>query len=105
MEQPAADEFLRGNPHDFCAMAIRGVFPAKGYAVIFNRHQPRSGDGDPMGITPQIAKDLDRPAEWPLGVDDPVLAPADRGGGHSLRDPAAGPTHEFAWGYARECVL
>jgi len=74
MQQQAAQELLRGNRHDLGAMVVRVVFPPERHPVAVHRHQPRIGDGDPVRITPQIAKHLRDAAKRPLGVDDPVLA-------------------------------
>ena len=52
---------------------MSGVAPAKGYVALGESNQPAVGNGDAMGVGAEIAQHMFRPAERPLGVDDPIV--------------------------------
>ena len=74
MEQEAAQELIDSQSHEPFLVAVRGVAPAEGDVAIGESDQSAVGDGDAMGVGAEIAQHMFRPAEGPLGVDDPVVA-------------------------------
>ena len=77
VEEEAAQELIDGQSHQPLLVAVSRVAPAKGHVALGESNQPAVGNGDTMGIGAQIAQHMFRPAERPLGVDDPVVAKQD----------------------------
>src|SRR5216683_2732560 len=73
MLEEAAQELLRREGHGALLAAVRIVLPAKSDLGVGDREQAMVGDGDPVGITGQIVKDMLGSAEGRLGIDDPLL--------------------------------
>ena len=74
MEQEAAQELILRQSHEPFLVAVGGIAPAQGDVAIMKRNEPGVGDGDAMGVGAEIAQHMFRSSEWPLGVDDPVVA-------------------------------
>src|SRR5690348_3012014 len=72
VDQEATDELTGFEGHRFLAAAVAVVLIAKADFAIVHRHQAVVGDGDAMGIAPNIIQNLLRPGERPLGKDHPV---------------------------------
>jgi len=77
VEKEAAQELIDGQSHQPLLVAVNGVAPAKGHVALGESNQPAVGNRDTMGVGAQIAQHMFRPAERPLGVDDPVVAKQD----------------------------
>src|ERR1700712_162990 len=78
MDQEAANELISIQGHDLLAVAIPIIFPAEPDLAVVHGHQAVVGDGDAMGISPDIVEDLRRPGERPLRVDNPIGFPGRR---------------------------
>ena len=74
MKKEAAQELIDSQSHELLLVAVGGVAPAEGDVAIGKRDQPAVGDSDAMGVSAEIAQYMCRPAEGPLGVDDPVIS-------------------------------
>ena len=57
----------------FCFAATCIILPAKSNLAIGEGNNPMIGDGDPMGVSGQIMKDVLRTSERRLRVHDPIL--------------------------------
>ena len=57
------------------AVAVPVILPAEADLSTVHGHQPIVGDGNPVGISPNIIEDLSRPGERPLGIDHPLGLP------------------------------
>ena len=70
MDQEAADELCRGQPHDLLAVAgfDAVVLPAEGDGLGIGADQARIRDRHPVGVTAQIGQYSLRPAKGWLGV-------------------------------------
>ena len=73
MEQEAAQELVHGQAHDALPVAMRGVSPAEADLALSEGNEPPVDDADPVGVGAEIAQNVLRSAEGPLGVDDPVV--------------------------------
>src|ERR1700712_2174155 len=71
MDQEAANELISIQGHDLLAVAIPIIFPAEPDLAVVHGHQSVVGDGNAMGVSPDIVENLSRPRERPLGVDHP----------------------------------
>ncbi len=88
MQQEAAQELIDRQSHEPLLVAVSGVAPAEGDVALGESNQPAVGNGDAMGVGAEIAQHMFRPAERPLGVDDPVVTeqyPQPRGEGARFR--------------------
>ena len=74
VEQEAAQELIDSQSHEPLLVAVGGVSPAEGDVAIGESDQPAVGDGDAMCVGSEVAQHVFRPAEGPLGVDDPVIS-------------------------------
>jgi len=74
MEQEAAQKLVDIQSHEPFLVAVRGIAPAEGAVAVGEGDEPGVGDGDAMGVGAEIAQDMLRATEWPLVVDDPVMA-------------------------------
>ena len=73
VEQEAADELVRAEPHDalaVCAIAAV-ILVAERDTMLVECDQPTIRDGDAVGVSRQIGEHRFRPGERWLGVDDP----------------------------------
>ena len=93
VEQEPAHELAGVEGHDLLATLAAVVLPAEADLVVGHGDEPAVGDGDAMGVAPEIGEDLLGPAEGALGVDHPVDPPqqgAMGGEGVGLRPAARG---------------
>ncbi|GLJ00254.1 hypothetical protein Sbs19_40710 [Sphingobium sp. BS19] len=74
VEQEAADELVRVERHESGCVAMVVVPPTKGHGRVVGADQTAVGDGDPVGVAPEIGEKLFGRSERRLGIDDPVLA-------------------------------
>jgi len=77
VQQEAAQELLDGQRHEPLLVAMGGISPAEGHVVLGERDQPAVGDSHAMGVCAEIAQGVFRSSEWPLGIDNPVVADQD----------------------------
>ena len=78
MDQEAADELPALQDHRLLAIAVTVVLPFEPDLVVVHRQQPVVGDGDTMGIPPDVVENLRRAGEGLLRVDDPPGFPKRR---------------------------
>jgi hypothetical protein len=71
--QEPPQEFVSRESHLPLAVPMGIVFPAEGDLTVLEGEQAMVGDGNTMGVTRQVVKDVFRPAEGWFGVNDPVL--------------------------------
>jgi hypothetical protein len=74
MEKKAAQELIGCHRHEFLFAVVGVILPAERHLTIGEVYEPEVGDGDTMGVTSQVMKDVLRAAERRLGVHNPVLA-------------------------------
>lgn len=72
MEKKSAEEFMGMKGHDFGVAGITIIFPAERDVVIGDSSQAVVRDGDAVGVTAEITKDMVGSAKGWFGVDDPV---------------------------------
>jgi hypothetical protein len=72
MDQEAADELVGRKQQCLLAVVVPVILPTKADLAVIHRHQTVVGDGNPVGIAPDILENLSRSGEWPLRVDDPL---------------------------------
>ncbi len=60
MEQEAADELDRIEPHDAAAVVVPGVAPSETHLTVVEAEQSSVRDGDPMRVAGQILQHLFR---------------------------------------------
>ena len=77
MKQEPAHELAGVERHDLLA-PVPVVLPAEADLAVGHAEEPAVGDGDAVGVAPEIGEDLLGPAERALGVDHPV-DPAQQG--------------------------
>ena len=75
MDQEAADELPAVQGHRLLAVAVPVILPAEADLAVVHGHQAVVGDGDTVGIPPDIVENLCRPGEGPLRVDHPLGVP------------------------------
>src|SRR6516225_8307238 len=73
MHQETADELVGRERHRLVTLGAFDpvVLPFEGDPLLIACDQSPVGDGDPVGIAGEIAKDFLGPAKWALAVDDP----------------------------------
>lgn len=71
MKEKATDELVRLQTHDLLGAVLTVILPAESDVIVVASFEAVVGDGDAMGVATEIGEDLGRPAERPLGVDDP----------------------------------
>ena len=94
VEQEAAQELLDRQRHEPLLVAMGGISPAEGHVVLGERDQPTVGDSHAMGVGAEIAQRVFRSSEWPLAIDNPVVAeqdsqPGSKGGWRSKGQKSA----------------
>jgi len=72
VQQKATNELVGIKRHHFGFAVLPIVLPGKAHLAIGKRNQPTVGDGDAMRVAAEISQHLFGPAEWWLGIDDPV---------------------------------
>ncbi len=75
MKEKATDELVRLQAHDLLGAVLTVILPAESDVIVVESFEAAVGDGDAMGVAAEIGEDLGRPAERPLGVDNPIDAP------------------------------
>lgn len=81
VEEEAADELLGRQRHDFHAVTVAVIFPAKPHGPVLEIDEALVGEGHPVGVAPEGLEHLLGAGEGGLGVDHPVLR-AERGQPH-----------------------
>ena len=74
MQQEAPQELFGGKRHQSPFAAARIVFPEEGDFAIGEVDNAMVRDGDPVRVASQVMEDMLWTAEWPLGIDNPILA-------------------------------
>jgi hypothetical protein len=74
MPQETPEKFFGRDRHQPLLAFTCVVFPAERYFAVSDINDPMVGDGGAVGVPGQILKDVLRSSEWPLGVNDPVIA-------------------------------
>ena len=72
MQEEAADELIGGEGHVFLSIVVAIVFPSEADPAVVDVTQAIVGNGDAMGISPDVFEDLLRSCEGRLGKDDPL---------------------------------
>ena len=72
VQQEASYELVGRQCHDLVFVVVPIVAPVKADPVGGKRNEPAVGDGDAMRVAAEISQHLFGPAEWWLGIDDPV---------------------------------
>lgn len=75
MQQEATNELVSFESHGSLLMAMGIVFPAKSNVAVFKSEQAVIGDGDAVGVAPEISQDLFWSTEGRLGIDPPLARP------------------------------
>ncbi len=75
VEEEPPEELLDREAHDFEAVAVGVVPPAKLDLPILPGDEPVIGQGDAVGVAAQVGEDLGGASEGPLRVDDPSHGP------------------------------
>src|SRR5713226_6399145 len=79
MEENAPNKFWRGESHRLLLVAtLTIVLVAKSHVSIIHVDQTGIGDGDTVGVAPDVVQDPFGSGERRFGVDDPLSVP--RGG-------------------------
>ena len=73
VEKEPPDELGGVEGHDLLFIAVGIILPQKGDPAILHADDAVVGNGDPVGISPEVTKDGLRPVEGRLGVDHPLL--------------------------------
>jgi hypothetical protein len=76
MQQEAADEVAERKGHLLLGVAVGAVAPGEGDAAVGDGADAVVGDGDAVGVAPEVVERLLRVARGGLGVDDPSCDPA-----------------------------
>lgn len=82
MKEKATQKLVYRNGHESLPVFVRRVAPAEGDFVVRKGYQPLIGNGDPVRVSAEIAKDMFRAAERSFAVNNPVLLeqlPEERG--------------------------
>jgi hypothetical protein len=74
VEKKAAQKLLGRYGHQLLLAAVGVIFPAERHLTIGEVYKPVIGDGDAMGVTGQVGKDVLRATERRFSVHDPILA-------------------------------
>src|SRR5579863_8796808 len=75
VQEKAPHELTSIKRHHLGFAILPIVLPGKAHLTVGERDQPAVGDGDAMRIAAEISQHPFGPAEWRLGVDDPVGLP------------------------------
>ena len=76
MQQEAADEVAERKGHLLLGVAVGAVAPGEGDAAVGDGADAVVGDGDAVGVAPEVVERLLRVARGGLGVEDPSCDPA-----------------------------
>jgi len=74
VEKESSQELLDRQRHQALLVFVSRISPAKRDLTFRQGHQPVVRDGNAVGVSPEIAEDMLRPAERPLTIDHPVVA-------------------------------
>ena len=77
VDQETSDELVRLKPHRLPSVGAVDaiIFPAERDRVVIGCNEATVRDGDPMGVTGEIAQDLFGSRERSLAIDHPADAP------------------------------
>ena len=75
MDQETADELRAIERHRLVAVAVPVILPAEADLAVVHGQQPVVGDGDTVGVAPDIVEDLGWPGKRSLRVDHPLGVP------------------------------
>src|SRR5271157_4021951 len=94
VEEKAADELVRGKPHDAATAAAAIILVGERHFIFVEGDEPRIGDRRAMRVAGEIGKHSLGAAEGRLGVDDEGALPQrahalSEGGGFSKRGQIA----------------
>jgi hypothetical protein len=78
MHQEAADKLPAVEGHRLLAVAVPVILPPKRNLAVVHRQQPVVGDGDAVGVAPDVVENLLWSGERPLRVDYPFGFPKRR---------------------------
>ena len=70
VEEKASEEFVRLERHDFHAVVIGIVLPAKSDVAVAVIDEPIIGEGDAMRVPPEVVEHLFGAGEGPFRIDD-----------------------------------
>ena len=73
VEQKPAQEFLRGDGHGSLFVTASVIPPTEPDVVVIEGNEPMVGDGDSVGIAPEVADHLLGSTEGWFGINNPVL--------------------------------
>ncbi len=73
MEEETVDERVAGQGHRFDAVGVSVITVAETDLALGEVDEPVVGDGDAVGISPEVGDDLLRSGEGTLGVDHPIV--------------------------------
>ena len=73
MLQEPAKELIAGESHGALFVVIGIILPTESNLRFGDGDNPMVGDGNTMGITSQVLKDMVWAAEWRFRIDDPIL--------------------------------
>src|SRR5438874_10756057 len=86
VQQETPDELADRQGHHLGTLRVPVVLPAEADLSVSQGDEPTVGNGDPVRVAAQILEHLLRPAERPLGIDDPFdLAQGPQMGGKGCR--------------------
>ena len=74
VQEEAAKKFLDPKRHHALFIVVDRIAPAEAHLSIRQADQSVIGDSDAVRVITQVLKDVFRAAEWPFGIDDPLLA-------------------------------
>ena len=73
MQQEAADELIGVQAHGFLAIAVGVIAPAKAHVLSVEINQAVVGDGNLVGVAPEVGQHLRGAGERWFGIDHPVV--------------------------------
>ena len=73
MQKESTLELDRSQRHYFLPVAVCIILPSESNSLSIERKQAVIGNGDPMGVSAQVAQHVDGVAKGRLGVNDPVF--------------------------------
>ncbi len=74
MQEEAAQELIERYGHQSLLIVVSRIPPAKSNLAFGQGNEPVIGYGDPVGVSPKIAKNMLRAAEGALAIHHPVVA-------------------------------
>jgi len=93
VKQKAADELVGIESHGSGAVVPAAVAPLESHPPVLKCHEAVIGDGDAVGIAPEVIEDLGGSPEGHFGVDDPFavgVGAQEAGEGFGIREGLQG---------------